>query len=259
VRIAFMLAVGVFLLLPGGAFGASPRESIARVTHPVLAGNQQQTLSALARDLSGSPMSGATITATIQYGTTAVTYHLPRANASGESNITFRPPAGACPGHERAREDKPGPEQTAVPSQGREQVGRLTRTRSSAQDLDDRRVDPAGLFRPRRVEPGGWCAVSVRHVQPRRRGARLTETLLVETTVPARCTYRASGGLAVAGMKPMASGTPLDHCTFPRPGRAKPDRAGQRCAAWVPPARASDAPARRGAPGGRWSGGPSTG
>ncbi|GAC1624129.1 MAG: hypothetical protein NVS4B2_01630 [Chloroflexota bacterium] len=94
-RIAFMLAVGVFLLLPGGAVGASPRESIARVTHPVLAGNQQQTLSVLARDLSGSPMSGAAITATIHYGTTAVTYHLPRTNASGESNITFRPPAGA--------------------------------------------------------------------------------------------------------------------------------------------------------------------
>jgi uncharacterized protein YkwD len=89
-----VLALTLTFAAPQGISAQAAPLSTARVAHTVLKLGQEQTLTVTARDLAGNPLVGASVVATIVYGTKKQTLHLPPTDLDGHTSASFRPPAG---------------------------------------------------------------------------------------------------------------------------------------------------------------------
>ncbi|PZS00053.1 MAG: hypothetical protein DLM70_14210, partial [Chloroflexi bacterium] len=91
-RVPFVLAIVCVCAAPSHVSAQSAGSSL-RFGHTALEANQQQSLKVVARDLSGSALAGAAVTASVRYGKVPRTYRLHRTDSSGDTYLAFRVPA----------------------------------------------------------------------------------------------------------------------------------------------------------------------
>jgi uncharacterized protein YkwD len=92
--------LGMFLvyLLPHSVSAQTPSFSSIHLAYNLLKPGQSQTLSIVARDLGGNPLKGASVVATVRYGSVSHTYHLPKTGLHGRTYRTFRVPNSLATG-----------------------------------------------------------------------------------------------------------------------------------------------------------------
>ena len=68
--------------------------STVTFSHPMLAAGQNETVTVVARDLSGRPLANASVSIVVRYGSRTVTFHPKRTDGTGRTTLSFHAPPG---------------------------------------------------------------------------------------------------------------------------------------------------------------------